>query len=138
VNEETITPSRPLYQRDEFERMHRHADALQRRHSWMLALSSIVLAAVLVLSIIALRDQLGLGRTAHLFATLFLFLLYLLVLGVMLLALRVRLDRVRAECPNCGVTLNLLGEYVALNTGKCHACGGQVIEQDTSSNTLPH
>jgi hypothetical protein len=128
VNEDAVTPSRPLYRREEFERIHRRADSLQRRHSWILALSSIVLAALLVLSIIALRDMLGMARTAHLFATLFLFLLYLVVLGGMLLALRVRLERVRPVCPNCGVTLNLLGEYVAMNTGKCNVCDGQVIE----------
>jgi hypothetical protein len=123
---EENTPFRPLYRREEFERIHRHADALQRRHSWILALSSIVLAVFLVLAIIALRDQVS--RTAHLFATLLLFLVYLVVLGVMLLSLRARLERVRPVCPNCGITLNLLGEYVALNTGQCNSCDGQVIE----------
>lgn len=119
-------PSAPLYSREQFEQIHRRADQLQRRHSWMLAFSSILLAALLVLTIIALRDQMG--RTAHLFATLLLFLVYLMVLGVMLLSLRARLERTRAVCPSCGVTLNLLGEYVALNTGECNSCGGRVIE----------
>ena len=51
-----------------------------------------------------------------------------LALGAMLLSLRVRLERTRAVCPQCGITLNLLGEYVALNSGVCNSCGGQVIE----------
>ena len=115
-----------LYSRDEFQRLHRKADMLQRRHSWILALSSIAFAVLLVLAIIALRDHLS--RTAHLFATLFLLLVYLLALGAMLLSLRVRLERTRAVCPQCGITLTLLGEYVALNSGVCNSCGGQVIE----------
>jgi hypothetical protein len=126
MSDEPGTPHRPLYRREEFEQIHRHADALQRRHSWILALSSIVFAVFLVLAIIGLRDQVG--RTAHLFATLLLFLVYLLVLGFMLLSLRARLERVRPVCPSCGITLNLLGEYVALNTGRCNSCEGQVIE----------
>ena len=92
----------------------------------LIALSKLLATARHDNPIIALRDHLS--RTAHLFATLFLLLVYLLALGAMLLSLRVRLERTRAVCPQCGITLNLLGEYVALNSGVCNSCGGQVIE----------
>ena len=120
------TPERALYTRADFERLHHNARHLQKVHSWILAGASIGLGAILLFVITILRDQLG--RTAHLVVTFVLFIAYLVALGAMLLSLRLRLERSRAVCPNCGVTLDLLAEHVALDSGECNECGGRVIQ----------
>jgi predicted RNA-binding Zn-ribbon protein involved in translation (DUF1610 family) len=44
--------------------------------------------------------------------------------------LETRRRAVRPKCPRCGVPLDGLSERVASATGRCDACGGQIIEPD--------
>ncbi len=56
------------------------------------------------------------------------FLVYLALVGA-LLARMVRARNAAApRCPQCGVAMRDLSQRVALATGKCDRCGGQVIE----------
>ena len=110
----------------EFQRRVDAIRATTRRQSWMLAGSSILLAIPLLIGIEVLESHLS--RNAHLIVALLLFLLYLAVMGVILLATRVRVARMRVICPSCGTMLDVLAEHVALETGECNACGGRIIE----------
>jgi hypothetical protein len=56
------------------------------------------------------------------------FVLYIVIVGFLF----VRMLRMRAaaapRCPQCGVSMRDLSQRVALATGKCDRCGGQVIQ----------
>jgi hypothetical protein len=55
------------------------------------------------------------------------FLAYLAVVAGLLWRMQRRLRFARPTCPRCGVVLKDLSERVAVATGRCDACGGQVV-----------
>ena len=55
------------------------------------------------------------------------FLIYMGLVGWLVWRMDRRVRAVRATCPQCGKRLQGLSERVAGATGRCEACGGQVI-----------
>ena len=56
------------------------------------------------------------------------FLVYMALVGWLLWRMQRRTKAVRPKCPQCGRAFEGLSERVAAATGRCDACGGQVIE----------
>jgi hypothetical protein len=55
------------------------------------------------------------------------FLAYMALVAWLLWRLRRRSRLARLVCPRCGASLDELSERVALATGKCDRCGGEVV-----------
>ncbi len=56
------------------------------------------------------------------------FLVYAALVAVMIWRMDRRVAAARPVCPHCGQRLKGLAERVASATGRCDACGAQVIE----------
>lgn len=56
------------------------------------------------------------------------FLLYLALVGALLARMLRARTAAAPSCPQCGVAMRDMSQRVALATGKCDRCGGQVIE----------
>jgi hypothetical protein len=56
------------------------------------------------------------------------FLVYLGVVGWLIWRTQRRLRATCITCPQCGVRLEGMSESVAVATGHCDSCGGQVLE----------
>lgn len=56
------------------------------------------------------------------------FLIYMALVAWLVWRMDRRVRAVRPVCPQCGQRLQGMSERVASATGRCDACGGQVIE----------
>lgn len=98
----------------------------RRQVSWLLAFSSIALGA-LVLALVSMLSS-ELSQVMRVAAAAALFIGYLILLGIIVLATRVSVDRKRIICPLCGDPLGLIEERHALETGDCEQCGHRIVQ----------
>ena len=55
------------------------------------------------------------------------FLLYLVLVGVLLWRYERKRHDAFPKCPQCGIALTDMSARIAMATGRCDACGGQVL-----------
>src|SRR5262249_4429102 len=55
------------------------------------------------------------------------FLLYLLVVGLLLWRYERKRHDAFPKCPQCGIALTDMSARIAMATGRCDSCGGQVL-----------
>ena len=115
-----------MYTRAAFERQRAAIKLVERRDGLLLALVSVGGGVAQLLFIrwadahLAHPSEIAIAGPA--------FLAYLAVVGALLWRFQRRRQAARPKCPQCGVALEGLSERVAAATGRCDACGGQVIE----------
>lgn len=56
-----------------------------------------------------------------------LFLVYMALVGWLGWRLQYRLKAARPVCSHCGARLGEMSERIAVATGRCDACGGQIV-----------
>jgi hypothetical protein len=55
------------------------------------------------------------------------FLLYLVIVGILLWRYERKRHDAFPKCPQCGIALTEMSARIAVATGRCDACGGQVL-----------
>ena len=114
-----------MFTREEFERRRAAVRRIDRREGRLLALVSVGLGVAQLLFLrwadarLPHRSAIGIEGA--------LCIAYLALVGGMLLRMQRRLGAIRPRCPQCGVALKDMSERVAAATGRCDACGGQII-----------
>jgi hypothetical protein len=117
-------PSVPLG-REDFERRLAAKNAVERREGLWLVVVSVGLG---VAQLVFLRwADANLERSPKLAIAAPAFFAYLAIVGGMLLRMVRRVRAARPECPLCGARLEELSVRVALATGHCDRCGGEVV-----------
>ncbi len=111
--------------RKEFEIQRAAAGAVVRREGLPLAIVSVVLG---VAQVVFLRwADVHLDRSTKLSIEVPVFLSYLVIVGGLLWRYIHRVKAARPKCPQCGIHLTELSERVAVATGRCDSCGGQIL-----------
>ena len=119
------TQSRPPFSREAFERLRAAARSTERREGLLLAGVSVGLG---VAQLIFIRwADFHLDRSAKLTIELPAFFAYLAIVGGLLWRFTRRIQAARPKCPQCGAHLSELSERVAMATGRCDSCGGQIL-----------
>ncbi|HZN99246.1 MAG TPA: hypothetical protein VFB61_16050 [Gemmatimonadales bacterium] len=113
------------YTRDEFNARRAGVKAVMRREGRVLVLVSVGLGLGQLL-FIAWADSNLERRTAVPLEGL-IFLVYMGLVGWRGWRLQQQLRAARPVCPHCGASLSEMSERIAVATGKCDACGGQVV-----------
>jgi hypothetical protein len=113
------------YTRDEFSARRAGVKAVMRREGRVLVLVSVGLGMAQLL-FIAWADSNLERRTAVPLEGL-IFLIYIGLVGWRGWRLQQRLRAARPVCPHCGTSLSEMSERIAVATGKCDGCGGQVV-----------
>jgi hypothetical protein len=115
--------------RDELAQAIAAAKAVAQRESRVLAAVALSLG-VAQLGYIRWADaRPGGGSTAVIGA---LFLGYAALVGGLLIRMVRRTGAAMPACPACGATLKEMSQRVALATGRCDRCGGEVISPTSS------
>jgi hypothetical protein len=115
-----------MFTREAFERQRAAVKQVERRDGRMLAVVSVGLGVAQLLFLRWADVHVDRGRGTAIAGLAFLAYVWLVC---WLLWRRDRCRRAaRPKCPQCGVPLQDLSERVAAATGRCDACGGQVIE----------
>jgi len=114
-----------LYTRAEFVRQRAAIRRVESREGLLLATVSVALG---IAQIVFLRwaDQ-HLHRKLEISIAGPVFLLYLVVVGVLLWRYERKRHDAFPKCPQCGVTLADMSARIAVATGRCDTCGGQVL-----------
>jgi TFIIB-like protein len=108
-----------------FERQRAAARSVERREGLLLAGVSVALG---VAQLVFLRwADAHLDRSTKLAIELPAFFTYLAVVGWLLWRFIQRIKAARPKCPRCGAPLSELSERVAVATGRCDSCGGQIL-----------
>ena len=108
-----------------FEEQRLASTCARRRTGRPLAVLSVVLG---VAQLIALRWlERHLDRPTAVAIAGSAFVAYLVIVGALGWRMARAVRRATLRCPQCGVPLKDLSERVAAATGRCDACGGQVI-----------
>jgi hypothetical protein len=111
--------------RKEFESQRAVGRSVERREGLLLAFVSVTLG---VAQLVFLRwADVHLDRSTKLSIELPAFFAYLAVVGGLLWRFITRVKRARPKCPQCGIHLTELSERVAVATGRCDSCGGQIL-----------
>ena len=112
--------------REAFERLRAAAKSVERREGLLLAGVSVSLG---VAQLVFLRwADVQLDRSTKLQIEVPAFLTYLAIVGGLLWRFISRIKAARPKCPQCGIRLTELSERVAVATGRCDSCGGQILE----------
>jgi hypothetical protein len=114
-----------MYSREAFERQRSAARKVAIREGRMLAAISVTLG-IAQLFFIQWADH-RLDRSSQMASEGGMFLCYIALIGWLVWRMDRRMRAVRPTCPGCGVPLKGMSERVAVATGHCDACGGQVI-----------
>jgi hypothetical protein len=113
------------YTRVEFERLRRSAERVGKREGLTLAAVSVSLGLA-QLGAIAWMDR-HFERTLRLTLESAIFLGYFALVIWLLVRMQRRIRGARPSCPQCRQPLSELSERVAMATGRCDACGGQIL-----------
>jgi len=113
------------YTRAAFDERRAAVRRIERREARPLALVSVALGLGQLLNIRWLEGRLARAQAVPIEGALF--LAYIALVGWLLWRLQRRMRAARPACPACGVVLKDMSERVAAATGRCDACGGQVI-----------
>jgi ribosomal protein S27AE len=115
----------PIYSRDSFERQRAKAKGIERGLGRMTAAVAVVLGVgqLLFIRLVAHR----LAKDKALTFEIALFIPYIVVVAFMVWQLDRQVTSARPRCPQCGVSFKGVAEGVVVATGKCSACGAQVI-----------
>ena len=114
-----------MYSRESFERQRAAARQIEGREGRWLAVVSVGLGAAQLLLIRWLESHLERRRAVAIEGVVF--LAYLALVVWLMWRMQRRLHAARPTCPHCGVRLGDLSQRVASATGRCDACGGQII-----------
>lgn len=115
-----------MYSREAFARQRLVERQVERRAGTVLAVVSVGLG---VAQLVFLRwADVHLERDLKIGIALPAFLAYIAVVGWLLWRFERRRREVRPKCPRCGAVLENLSQRIATATGRCDACGGQVLE----------
>ena len=115
-----------MYTRQEFERRRASVKQVGKREGRVLAAVSVGLGLAQLIFIrwadthLERRSQIPIEGGA--------FLLYMVLVGWLLWRYQRKIRAVRPVCPQCGVQLKDMSERLAMTTGRCDSCGGQVVE----------
>jgi predicted RNA-binding Zn-ribbon protein involved in translation (DUF1610 family) len=114
-----------LLTRDAFERQRAAVKHVERREGRLLATVSVVFGLAQLALVTWARIKLGRGLAGAVAGGIL--LVYLALVGLLVWRMRRRVRAVRPVCPQCGVQLTAISERVVAATGRCDACGGQII-----------
>ncbi|MEQ1832351.1 MAG: hypothetical protein ABL977_04785 [Candidatus Eisenbacteria bacterium] len=118
--------AKPAHTRAAFQAAQERAQKVEQSGGTPLALVAVVLGFGQLYLLRWAKDHLAREQMIPLATAVF--VVYLVLVGA-LLARMVRARNAAAPCcPQCGVSMRDLSQRVALATGKCDRCGGQVIE----------
>jgi hypothetical protein len=114
-----------MFTRESFEQQRRAVKEVERREGRILALVSVVLG---VGQLVLVRWADANVRHARELAIIGpVFLGYIVLVGWLIWRYDRRVGEARPRCPQCGARLKGMSERIAVATGRCDACGGQVI-----------
>jgi len=114
------------FTRAAFEAQRAEARKAERQGSRLLAVVSVLLG---VAQLLFLRwADLHLERSPKLILAGVAFLAYAFLVSWLLGRMVCRRGAARPRCPQCGIRLGDESARIAAATGRCDACGGQVIE----------
>jgi len=114
-----------MYTREEFDRRRDAVRQVGRREGRLLAIVSVGLGLAQLVFIrwaetrLERRLQLSLECAAV--------LLYLALVGWLLWRYQRKVRATLPVCPRCGAPLKGISERLAVTTGRCDSCGGQVV-----------
>lgn len=114
-----------LYARGDFERQRAALKQAERRVSLPLVVFSVG-GGVAQLIFLRWADE-HLARAPKDLIAVSAFLIYMAVVGYLLVRMIRSRGRFRPVCPQCGAALDDDSLRIAAATGRCDACGGQVI-----------
>jgi hypothetical protein len=115
-----------MYTREAFDQQRALATRVEHRDTRLLAVVSIGLGVGQLLFIRWIEMRLPRKPAVTLEGAVF--LAYAALVCWLLWRRQRHLRAVRLRCPQCGRPLEGLSERVAAATGRCDACGGQVLE----------
>ena len=115
-----------MYTRESFERRRTAMKQLETREGLLLAVVSVGIGLGQLVFIRWADRHLERGLQIRIEGGVF--LTYLALVGWMIWRMQRRLRSARPSCPQCKVPLQGMSERVAVATGRCDSCGGQVIE----------
>jgi len=115
------------YSRAEVERLREGAKAVERREGRTLALVAVPGGLVQLLFLRWAEPQLGKAVSTPIAGGLF--LLYLGAVLWLLVRMQRQIRAARVTCPACGVRMEEMSVRVAMATGRCDRCGGQVLDE---------
>ena len=115
-----------MYTRQAFERLRADGQSLERHDGRVLAVVSVGLGLAQLLLMRWLDSRLAHARAIAIEGTVV--LVYLALIAWLIWRMQRRLRATRITCPQCGVRLEGMSERVVAATGRCDACGGQVLE----------
>ena len=118
-----------MYTREAFERQRARAKQVESADTRLLAVVSVGLGVAQLVGFRWLETWLERGPRIRIEGAVF--LTYMVLVGWLIWRMLGRLRAARVTCPLCGVRLEGLSERVAGATGRCDACGGQVVEPTT-------
>jgi ribosomal protein S27AE len=120
-----------MYTREMLDRQRNARKDVERREGRVLAVVAVG-GALAQLGFIRWVEPRLVHRQAVL-AEAIVFLVYLTLVGWLLWRMQRRIRATRIRCPRCGVLLGDVSERLAVATGRCDSCGGQVMETGTPS-----
>jgi hypothetical protein len=115
-----------MYTRQEFERRRTLVKLVGKREGRALAAVSVGLGLAQLIFIrwadthLGRRSQISIEGAA--------FLIYMALIGWLFWRYQRKIRAVRPVCPQCGVQLKDMSERLAMTSGRCDSCGGQVVE----------
>jgi predicted RNA-binding Zn-ribbon protein involved in translation (DUF1610 family) len=115
-----------MYTREAFERQRASAKQVESHQTRLLAVVSVGLGVAQLIGFRWLETWLE--RRSRIRIEGAVFLVYMALVGWLIWRMQRRLRAARVTCPQCGVRMEGLSERVAGATGRCDACGGQVLE----------
>jgi hypothetical protein len=113
------------YTRDAFNARRAGVKDIMRREGRALVLASVGLGVAQLL-FIAWADS-HLDRRSAVPLEGVLFLGYMALVGWLGWRMQSHLRAARPVCPQCGARLGEMSERIAVATGRCDACGGQIV-----------
>ena len=113
------------YSREQFQARRDAVRAVERREGRLLVVASVGLGFA-QLALLAWADA-HLSHPAGLRLEGSVFVGYLVLVAVLLWRFQTRIRAVRPTCSACGAVLEGISERIAVASGRCDACGGQVI-----------
>lgn len=117
--------------REEFDRRRAALRLVARRESRVLAIFSVGLGLAQLLFLRWTERQMA--HEAVIATAGSLFLAYMVGVGALLWRMTRRVRAARLACPHCRTVLTDMSERVASATGRCDACGGQILESGNQS-----
>lgn len=115
-----------MQSREEFQRQVSHAKAVARREGRLLALVAVPFGLA-QLAYIKWADVHQGGARPIIIGPIF--LVYLAAIVLVLIRYVRRARAALPRCPACGAALEEMSQRVALATGRCDQCGGQVSRE---------